>query len=153
MGEQIILEQEERWKRQRCAVSAFCFAVPVLVLVMYWYFDSLSKIFYTMTDTGIGSLYRLMWCAFGSLWGFSTIAFNWRNVKKSPFPDYLTYYPFLLLVITLFTFSSLHLFEKTSGYLFYYFSFGLCALLGFQVDQFWKFIDAILEKAKSKIIN
>ena len=140
-----------RWKSQRRFVAICCFVFPIVTILVFLYYDSLSKIFYSTENKGISNLYRLLWCGFGSMWGFSAIAFYWRDLPEPPFPRYLTYYPFILLVISLLVFSSIHLFEKTSGYLFYYLSFGLCAILGFQVDQFWKIFDAILEKTKSLI--
>jgi hypothetical protein len=121
------------------------------MLALFWYCDSIENIFFSDEAKNASSLYRLLWCSFGSLWGFSAIAFYWRDVKEAPFPRYLTYYPFLLLVISLLVFSVLHLFDKTSGYLFYYSSFGLCAMFGFQVDQFLNIWAAILDKAKDKI--
>jgi hypothetical protein len=152
MEEQSAQKSEiRRWRRQRLCVSIFCFGAPILVILIFWYYDSLDKIFFLTEKKDCESLYRLLWCGFGSMWGFSAIAFYWRNVRESPFPLYLTYYPFLLLVISLLVFSIMHLFEKTSGYLFYYFSFALCSLLGFQVDQFWKIIDVIFRKAESHL--
>jgi hypothetical protein len=133
----------------RLFLSISFFVVPILLFSIFWYSGSLDRIFYLTEKKDLGSLYRLLWCGFGSMWGFSAIAFYWRKVPQPPFPEYLTYYPFLLLVISLLIFSILHLFEKTSGYLFYYFSFGLCSLLGFQVDEFWKICLSILKKAES----
>ncbi len=150
MEEQKAQESDiKRWKCQRRFVSVICFAVPIPVILIFWYCGMLDKIFFLTEKKDYESLYRLLWCGFGSMWGFSAIAFYWRDVREAPFPRYLTDYPFRLIVISLLVFSIMHLFEKTSGYLFYYFSFALCSLLGFQVDQFWKIFDAILEKAKS----
>ena len=142
-------QQKDKINGCRLFLSISFFVVPIIVLLIFWYSGILDKIFYATEKKDISSLYRLLWCGFGSMWGFSAIAFYWRKVPKTPFPEYLTYYPFLLLVISLVVFSTLHLFEKTSGYLFYYFSFGLCSLLGFQVDEFWKICLSVLKKAES----
>ena len=143
--------QETEINGWRVFLSASFFVLPILVFLMFWWSGNLERIFYITERSGWESLYRLLWCVFGSMWGFSAIAFHWRKVPQSPFPEYLTYYPVMLLVISLLIFSILHLFEKTSGYIFYYFSFVLCFMFSFLVDEFWGLFRSLLEITKSKM--
>lgn len=138
--------QEEKINGWRIFFSIFYFAIPILLT--WWLSD---RIFYLNEKKDMDSLYRLLWCFCCSMWGFSAIAFYWRYVTVSVFPEYVTYYPVLLLVISSVVFSTMHLFEKTSGYLFYYASFAPCFIFSFLVDEFWDIIRSILAKLKPKI--
>lgn len=124
------------------------FLIPILFTSIFS-----EKIFFADEEKGIGSIFRLSWCISSSMIGFSILVFETRYNPKSVFPSYLTYYPALLLVISTLVFSFLHLFEKTTGYIFYYFSFPLCFILSFLVDSFWNLFYSLLEKAKAKIDN
>ena len=73
--------------------------------------------------------------------------FQLRFDQRSPLPSYLVYYPVLLAVISAIIFSILHIFESTSGFVFYYFSFSLCFILSYLVDQFWNIITRIVSSA------
>jgi hypothetical protein len=94
-------EQKDKINPWRLFLSISFFAVPIIIFSIFWYSGNLDKIFYLTEKKDLSSLYRLLWCGFGSMWGFSAIAFYWRKVPDSPFPLYLAYYPFLLLVISL----------------------------------------------------
>lgn len=47
--------------------------------------------------------------------------------------------------MTTLVFGGLHIFDVTSGYLFYYLSFGLCFTLGYLVDSYWSFTKGIVQ--------
>jgi hypothetical protein len=95
-------------------------------------------------------LYRFFWCLASSFFGFSVIAFRGRYNPKSPFPEYLTYYLPLLIVISSLVFSGLYLLAKTSGILFYSVSFTVCFILGYLVDSFWEIVVGIFKKYAKK---
>ena len=97
-----------------------------------------------------GYLYRFFWCLASSFFGFSVIAFRGRYNPKSPFPEYLTYYLPLLIVISSLVFSVLYLLAKASGILFYSISFTVCFILGYLVDSFWIIITGLFEKYARK---
>jgi hypothetical protein len=127
----------------------FAFIYFVLPIIVAWLLS--DKLFYLTEKKDIESLYRLLWCYLCSMWGFALIAFYWRHVTVSPFPEYLTHYPVMLLVIASLVFSITHLFDRTTGYLFYYVTFAPCFILSFLVDEFWTIIRSILPKLKPNI--
>jgi hypothetical protein len=77
-------QQKDKINGERLLLSISFFVVPIIVLLIFWYLDILNKIFYVTEKNDISSLYGLLWCGFGSMWGFSTIAFYWRKVPKTP---------------------------------------------------------------------
>lgn len=139
-------QNEKKIQPSRVIFSALFFAVPIVLISLFP-----DAIFYLSEKSDTYNSYRFLWCVCCSMWGFSVIAFHWRHVTVSIFPDYLLYYPFLLLTISALVFSSMHLFDKTSGYLFYYFSFALCFILSFLVDEFFDFFRLIVKKASAKM--
>ena len=109
-----------------------------------------DKIFYFQVSPNSCNFYRFVWCISSTSLGFSVVAFYFRCKEKPPFPEYLTFYPFLLLAISALVFSALHVFEGTSNYIFYYLSFSLCFTFGVMVDQYLRFIESIIVKAGPK---
>ena len=76
------------------------------------------------------------------------LAFRLYRHPKSPFPLYVSYYPFVLAVISALVFSACHLFDATSGFVFYYLSAGLCSVFAFLVDNFWNLVKSVIQRAK-----
>ncbi len=137
------LEQKEI-NKLRVFFSIFYFLIAIALILFFR-----DKIFYFQSLENSWNIYRLIWCYSGSALGFAFIALTWRHVKKSPLPEYLTHYPFQLLAISTIVFGGLHLFEITSGYLFYYFSFGLCFTLGYLADSYWSFFSAVIKRSNN----
>jgi len=123
-------------------ILTFVYSVIAIAgFVCFWYYEMFSLV----EPQGRSYQFdRYLWCLSSSLFGFSFIAFHHRRRQKSPFPEYIFYYPGLLLVISALVFSILHLSEVLSGFVFYYLSFTLCFILSFLVDSFWKLVPAIL---------
>lgn len=93
---------------------------------------------------------RFLWCLGGSFIGFSGIAFYWCHSDKTPFPAYATSYPILLVIISSIIFSVCHLFEETSGFVFYYLSIGLSGFLAYFIDYIPKVFNVIAGHVKPK---
>lgn len=122
------------------------FSIGYLLLgiaIIYFFHE---KIFYTVVQNDSYNFYRFIWCLSSSAIGFSFLVFQLRFDLRSPLPSYLVYYPVLLIVISAIIFSILHIFKNTSGFVFYYFSFSLCFILSYLVDQFWDIITTIVSR-------
>ena len=105
-----------------------------------------GSMFYHEVPTGSWNFYRFLWCFSSVYFGFAMIAFVHRKVKKSPFPEYITIYPFELLAISLIVFGGFHIFPATSTYLFYYLSCGVGLTMGFLADSYWGFVKSLMAK-------
>ena len=132
------------WKRVLCAV--FYAVIPLLLIYLFH-----SKMFYLIEEESSWNFYRLLWCICCTSFGFANVAWYWRKNANNPFPEYITYYPPLLLLISCLIFSILHLWKNSSSYVFYYLSFALCFNLGFMIDSYWDIVKSFFEKVKSKI--
>jgi len=135
MSEQI---KPTNWKR--VAFVGLYFAI-FLAIVLYR-FDSL---FYVKPSDTSYNFDRFLWCFACSCLSFAILAFQFRRHEKSPFPEYESYYPFLLLVISSLGFSVCHVFDVTKGFVFYYLSFGLCSILSYLVDSFWALLTSLIK--------
>jgi hypothetical protein len=131
----------EQINKLRVIFSVAYFLIFVLLLVIFR-----KNIFYFEVPKESLNLYRLIWCISFTSLGFSLVAFEYRYHKPSPFPKYVIHYPFQLLAMAALIFSVLHIFEATSGYLFYYLSASLCFTLGYMVDRYWGFIESAVGK-------
>jgi len=71
---------------------------------------------------------RLFWCLAFTFIGFSFPACraSLKSHNDNAWITYLFVYPPILIVISFLVFAVLHLFEITSGYLFYFLSLPLC---------------------------
>jgi hypothetical protein len=139
-------QAQRKVQPSRIIFSAIFFLVPIILVCLY-----ADAIFYLTEKSDNYNGYRFLWCVSCSMWGFSVIAFHWRYVTVSIFPEYFLYYPFMLLCISTLVFALLHIVEATSGYLFYYSSFALCFILSLLVDQFHLLFLAVLKKATDKL--
>jgi hypothetical protein len=105
----------------RVGFSIFYFALGVLLIVLFR-----RDMFHLKVEEGWWNGYGFAWCVSGVCIGFSSVAFSLRRHGSSPFPRYVTDYPVQLIAMAALVFAGLHIFDATSGYLFYYLSFGLC---------------------------
>lgn len=125
------------------------FSVLYLLLGILLIFLFRKEMFYLEPKVDTYNIYRFLWCLSASFFGFAGIAFHVRHIDSSPWPSYVTYYPWFLLVISTLSFSLFHLFSITSGFVFYYISFSLCVLLSYWVDSFWTIVGGLVSRNKS----
>jgi hypothetical protein len=102
-----------------------------------------NEIFYLELRPKSYQFDRFLWCLFASFFGFSVLAFRFLRLPKSPFPEYITYYPVILVAQAALVFSVAHFFTASSNFTFYYLSFAVCFILAVTVDDFWKLINSI----------
>jgi hypothetical protein len=134
------------WKR---VVFSLIYLLLALLLLSLIFFRFRERVFYFALEEKTWHGYRFLWCLSAVLLGFFTAAVaQWHNAK-SPLPLYITHYPLQLIAMATLVFGALHIFEATSGYLFYYLSFGLCFTLGHLVDSYWAFIKAIIGRSNT----
>ena len=140
-----LLDTPKKIYWSRVAFSTLYFVAAIVGFVWFWY----GEMFY-FKHLDSYHFDRYLWCLFSSTFGFSCIAFYHRNSDESPLPEYISYYLPLLFVISALVFSILHLFEASSGFVFYYFSFSACFILAFLVDSFWSSVLSIFGKVAQK---
>lgn len=80
---------------------------------------------------------RFLWCVGSSFLGFAVLAFHTRNNESSPFPQYISYYPIVLIAFSSLIFAICFLSDKASGIIFYYLSFSVCFITAFYVDELY----------------
>ena len=122
-------------------IFSITYFISAVIIVSFWH----DKIFYLEVNPNYYNSYRFWWCLACSFFSFSVLAITTIKKQKSPTFSYLTYYPFMLLVISALVFSACHLFERTSGFIFYYISFTFCFILSFLVDSFWVIIFRLIQ--------
>ena len=136
-------KDEINWQRVAYSIPYLFFALLVLLCRR-------SELFYLTPQPNAYNVDRFLWCVVDTLFGFFFVAVHHWKRASSPFPRYLLYYPVVVLLISALVFSGCHLFEKSSGFVFYYLSFVACFVLGFLIDRFWEFCELLIkEKAAS----
>jgi len=104
-------------------------------LVFYLYKE---RFFYNIPVNGIGNIYRFLWTLPFSFMGFSFLALlvsrKGLSPDTRPWLSYIFNYFPRLIALSLIIFSVLHLFEATSGHIYYFFSAGLSLYLGYNID-------------------
>ena len=134
-------EEKRPVNKWRVIFSVLYFVIFVGLLLIFG-----CRMFYINVPKDSWNSYRFVWClAFTSV-GFSSIAFYHRKVSVPPYPEYILQYPIQLGAMAAVVFSILHIFEATSGYVFYYLSSTLSFSLGFLVDQYWDMFKSIIGK-------
>jgi len=123
----------------------FSILYAIVALTLFGIFR--DTMFYFKAEENSWNIYRFIWCCVGVSLGFAAIALGLRCHPRSPLPEYLTHYPLQLVAMAALAFGGLHIFDATSGYLFYYLSFGLCFTLGYLVDSYWSFIMRVVGRA------
>ena len=113
---------------------------PVIAAVLVWV--RFPDMFYLELQEGY-QWDRFLWCLSASSIGFFSIASRYWYHTKSPFPEYVSYYPVVLIAISALVFSIAHLYEGLDGFVFYYFSFALCFILALLIDSFGGFVLSI----------
>jgi hypothetical protein len=136
-------QSEMKINKTRIYYSVGYFILGILIICWRLRFDNL---FYLKVEIDSYNYDRLWWCLASSCIGFAALAFRLRYNPKPPFPNYIYYYPFMLIVISALVFSACHLFEASSGFVFYSLSFALCVILSFLVDRFWHLCISIIER-------
>jgi len=125
----------------RVVFSVVCFVVAIVLFLVFR-----GQIFYFEVPKASWNLPRFVWCCSAVCLGFALVAFDLRYHERSPLPEYATRYPLSLLAIAALVFSGAHVFEATSGYVFYYLSSSLCFMAGYKVDRFWDLIQSIIDR-------
>ena len=137
------LDKKKPINKFRVFFALIYLIIPIIIVII-----RIKTIFYINYNANSYNFDRFLWCLSSSLFGFSIIAFHLRYHEKNPFPSYITYYPFILLMMASLIFSILHIFNQTSGFVFYYISFSLCFILSFFVDNFFAVILKVLPLSK-----
>ena len=127
------------------AWSVFFSIVYFAIAVGIVYFRR-DEIFYLEPRCASYQFDRFLWCLSASFFGFSVLAVQLRHNPKSPFPEYITYYPAMLVAQSALVFSVTHFFTASSGFTFYYLSFAVCFMLAVTVDDFWKLINSVASR-------
>jgi len=140
MTDQMASEKPLNWAR-------VVFSIFYLLLALLLIFLFRKHMFYFKVEENTWNMGRFIWCLSSVFFGFFSVAFSLRHHKPSPFPAYITHYPFQLIAMATLVFGGLHIFDVTSGYLFYYLSFGLCFTLGHLVDSYWSFIKSVIGRS------
>ena len=139
---------EKTTKLEKLNWQRVLFSLFYLALAIVLFFTFRDNMFYFKVEETSWNTYRFVWCCISVFSGFAVLAFALRRHPKTPFPEYLTHYPFQLIAMAALAFGVLHIFDATSGYLFYYLSFGLCFTLGYLVDSYWSFVMGIISRSK-----
>ena len=134
----------------RLFFSIIYFTLSILIIILFH-----SKIFY-LTPQETYNFFRFLWCISCSCLGFSILAFQLSitqpNPKFGPYistiPSYITYYPFLLIMVSCLIFSIFNSIVATNGYIFYYATFGTCSIVGYFVDNCFQIIMKLLIERK-----
>lgn len=135
--------------RHRFGFGIFFILLSIAIVILWtYYFD--FEMYYPNVKKDSFNLGRFLWCVSSSFFGFSILAIQGMYNQKSPYLLYTTYYPSILLVISCLVFSIIHLFDKSSSFIFYYLSFAFCFILSFLVDSFWAIIISLTQKAKDR---
>lgn len=122
------------------------FSIAYLAIAIILFLLFRKRIYYFDVPAEFWNIPRFIWCISSVTFGFSLVAFALRFHNRTPFPEYVTYYPFQLVAMATLVFSVLHIYEATSGYLFYYLSFSMCFTMGFMVDKYWEIIESLIGK-------
>lgn len=108
-----------------------------LLSLMLFYFYK-ENFFYLEPINGIKNTYRFFWVLPFSFMGFSFLAFlvarRGAFSDNRPWLSYIFNYFPRLVALSLIIFSVLHMFDSTSGYLYYFLSAGLGLYLGYNID-------------------
>ena len=123
---------------RRCRWSFWLLVTGFFSLFVFYYFCK-EKFFYLNAANDFENIYRFFWVIPFLFMGFSFFAFYVARkglaIKdKRPWMSYVFNYFPRLLALSLIIFSVLHLFDSTSGYIYYFLSAGLGLYLGYNVD-------------------
>jgi len=114
--------------------------IYILLAVLLLYLNRNNLIYYP-AHKSFDDIPRLWGCIAFSFLGFAFLVGKSIKSKKITFPwTYLWYYPILCSLGATLVFAVCQLFEKTSGYLFYFIAFPLSFISGNLVDYFWGII-------------
>ncbi len=134
------------------------FALVYFLLTLFLIIYLKHKIFNIKVNINNYDIYnRLIWCLFFGFFGFLVLVVKIiNNVLKnenkngkqdiSPFPTYLLYYTFIILMTSTISFFIFNLFLYSIGTLFYAGSASLSFFLGLYVDNFYEILNGLLKK-------
>jgi hypothetical protein len=124
----------------RLAGSIVYFALGGIILAaaLIWRRD---EVFYDTPRQGFSNTWRIAWCIAFVFWGFAAIAY--RSSKVGPHSSrasksYPTRYLITLILISVLVFAVLPTFDRSSGYLFYFYSVPILFILGYNSDTLQK---------------
>lgn len=106
-------------------------------------------VFYNNAINNFQNYPRFLWCLAWSFIGFSFIAYEISRIsplngRGKAFPDYYTIYFIILMGSASLVFAFLHIFDKASNYLFYFFAAPISFMVGYNVDVIrWRILDLI----------
>jgi hypothetical protein len=96
-------------------------------------------------------LYRFFWCVAGTFLGFGSVVLHFWRSENFSWLWFLLLRWIQIVVMSSLVFGILHLWEKSSGFLFFFLSAPLCYTLGFQADRFWGLLESLVGKAKNLV--
>ena len=131
----------EKINKKRVVCSVLYLLIGIFIIGIRF-----KSMFYPEVNIATYNFDRFLWCLSSAFIGFAALAFRLRRHPKSPFPEYITYYPLLLGVIASLVFSLCHIFQQTKSFIFYYLSFSLSFIFGFLVDYFFTLVTVFLSK-------
>ena len=123
------------YRRFRWATWILLFSMGGLAVVI----NNRDAFFPKEVVSDIDYLYRLLWVLPFAFIGFSCLAFVVSIIHDGhdkPWSSYIFNYFPRLIALSLLIFSVLHLFEASSGIVYYYFSSGLALYFGFKIETF-----------------
>jgi len=143
-------EKATNWPRVGSSVVYFILAI-MFVLLFEWQRHKnaefgWAEVFYLDPIRGCWNLGRFVWCMSSSFVGFASLGVLLWTHDAPIWPRHFLYYPLLLLAISSLVFSACHMLERTSGFVFYYLSFGACFSLALLVDRFVDLVESVLRK-------
>jgi len=137
------------WNRAIWAMIYFLVSFGIIAILLILQFMRHQKVFCIESEmTGWSYFYRFLWCFSFTSFGFAAIAYYWywKNNTSATWPKYCTLYPLQLLIVASFMLGVLHVWERMSGYTFYYLSSSICFVLGFMADYILIMVQNILKK-------
>jgi hypothetical protein len=133
--------------------SRVFFSIVYLAIAVSIVLFRRDEIFYLEPRSTSYQFDRFLWCLSASFFGFSVLAVRLRHNPKSPFPEYITYYPAMLVAQSALVFSVTHFFTASSGFTFYYLSFAVCFILAVTVDNFWNLINSVVSRGGNWLLD
>lgn len=144
------MDNESRNKKWKIIFFWIYLAVAIsLIVISFVYRNEVFLINVSLNSWYI--YYRLIWCLSLNFLGFAILVLSLignRGIhdKDSPFPNYITLYPFLLFATSAFVFGVLNIYYQNMGVLFYAISGSICFLLGYYIDSLRNFIGLAINR-------
>jgi len=128
----------------RLWIAKVYFFVPLIITICV-------VLFYPEWDSK--PVWRFFFCFLSGFWGLALRVFYLRKHRSSPWPDYYTIYPFVVLINSLAVFTILMLFNKFLVFpLFYTAAIPLSVVLGFYSHPAIWFLARLIQGGANKKI-